>query len=126
MSRRISSESLIELAIATLRSEVAPHLQPEQRYQVAMVARALEIARREVLTDGDQARFDVLDRIYDDGEGSLEMLARDIRAGRVTTSTHADLEDLLRRLLVEELQIRNPKAVASAHERTGMQDRHDG
>ena len=77
MSRRISAESLIELAITTLRTEVAPHLAPEHRYQAAMVVRALEIARREVLTDGDQARFDVLDRrIYGETEIAFARFAQ--------------------------------------------------
>ena len=109
--RRISPESLIELAVASLRAEIAPQLEGSARYQAAMVANALEIVRRSILVEGDQARFAVLDQIYDDGEGTLAELARDIRSGKVSTATHPTLPAMLRRLLIEEIEVTNPRAL---------------
>lgn len=109
--RRINAESLIELVILALRTEIAPNLPREQRYAAAMVASALEIARREILTDGEAAAWKLLDTVYDDGEGSLGDLARDIRSGKISEKSHPGLEDGLREMLLAELAIRNPKAV---------------
>ena len=108
-NRRITPESLIELAVTTLRREIAPKLDGDARYQAAMIANALEIARRSIMIDGEEARFAILDKLYDDGEGSLADLARDIRSGRIATSTRPDLPAMLRRLLVEEIEVRNPR-----------------
>ena len=46
--KRITAETLIELAAAAVRTELAPSLPPEQKYLAAMVASALDIARREI------------------------------------------------------------------------------
>lgn len=108
-NRRITPESLIELAARTLRSELAPKLERDGRYQAAMIANALDIARRAIMIDGEEARFALLDKVYDDGEGSLDDLARDIRAGKVNAATHPDLHGMLRRLLIEEIEVRNPR-----------------
>ncbi len=108
-NRRITTESLIELAAATLRSEIAPKLEGDARYQAAMIANALEIARRSIMNDGEEARFALLDKVYDDGDGTLADLSRDIRSGVVTTVTHPDLPQMLRRLVVEEIEVRNPR-----------------
>lgn len=116
-NRRITPESLIELAISTLRAEIAPKLDGEARYQAAMVASALEIARRSIMTDGEQARFEVLDAIYDDGEGTLDQLAGDIRAGTISSKTHPELSAMLRRLVTEEVEVRNPKLLAARWDR---------
>lgn len=107
--RRITPESLIELAVTTLRGEIAPTLAGDARYQAAMIANALEIARRAIMVGGEEARFAVLDRVYDDGEGTLEDLARDIRAGKVSSATYPELAVMLRRLLIEEVEVHNPR-----------------
>lgn len=109
--RRIGSESLLALAIKTLRTEIQPVLPAERRYELAMTVRALEIARREIQAESDAATWQLLDTIYDDGEGTLDMLSADIRTGKVSDETHPELRGLLERFLLSELEIRNPRAL---------------
>lgn len=111
--KRISAETLIELAVATLRSELQPSLPPGQRYTAAMIANALEIARREILAEGETARWDLLDEIYPEGDGDMKRLALDIRTGKVNTTNKPDLHERLRAILVEELRVRNPRFLKS-------------
>lgn len=111
--KRIAAENLIELAISALREELQPHLPAAQRYTAAMIANALEIARRELLADGGSEQWRLLDAIYAEGESDLGRLASDIRAGKVSTATHPDLAARLRALLLEELRIRNPRFLKS-------------
>jgi hypothetical protein len=111
--KRISAETLIELAIATLEAELAPALPAEKRYTAAMLANALGIARREILTDGESAQWKLLDALYDDGEGTLGQLAADIRTGRISDRTHPDIASRLGAFVVAELEIRNPRFLKS-------------
>ena len=111
--KRIDAKSLIELVITTLRHELAPHLPPEKRYAAAMAANALEIARREVLADGDAARWELLDTVYDEGEGTLRQLAADIRDGSVSEATLPGLGQRLLGLLEADLRISNPGFLSS-------------
>ena len=112
-TKRIAPEDLIALAGELLRDEVAASLPPEKRYAAAMIANALEIARRGIVSDGDSAAWTLLDRIYDEGEGTLDQLARDIRSGEVDTDAHPDLRDRLRDIVVAELRVTNPRFLAS-------------
>lgn len=113
-AKRIAAETLIEIAAKTVRDELAPSLPPDKRYIAAMVAKALDIARREILTDGDGAPWALLDRLYDDGEGSMQQLARDIRAGKFSDRSHPTLAADLRKLIVAELAVRNPQFLKGA------------
>ena len=108
-AKRINAETLIELAIETLRNELAASLPAGKRYTAAMVANALEIARREILIDGEGVQWKLLDQIYDDGEGSPKELAADIRSGRIDDMSHPDLAERLTGLVVAELEVRNPR-----------------
>src|SRR3989337_1642490 len=107
-AKRIAAETLIEVAANTVRDELAGSLPADKRYIAAMVAKALEIARREILTDGEGAQWALLDKLYDDGEGTLAQLALDIRSGKFSDKTHPDLAARLRKLVVGELEVRNP------------------
>ena len=49
-TKRLNAETLIALATETLKAEIVPGLAPEQRYAAAMIANALDIARREITT----------------------------------------------------------------------------
>jgi hypothetical protein len=114
--KSIDARALIELAIATLRQELAPALPSDKRYAAAMVANALEIARREVMADGDAARWELLDAVYEEGEGSLRRLAADIRDGSIGEDELPDLGKRLVQLLEAELRITNPGYLsASTH-----------
>lgn len=111
--KRLSAETLIAAALDALRSEVGPALPADKRYTLAMVQNALEIARRELLVDGESAQWKLLDEIYDDGEGSATKLAADIRRGAVSEATHKGLADRLRALVIEELKVKNPRFLAA-------------
>lgn len=111
--RRINAPTLIELSIDTLKNEIQKQnsLSGQQRYSLAMVISALNTARAEILTEPDAAQWQLLDYIYDDGEGSIKQLARDIRSKAVSDETYSDLRHRLETLLVTELETRNPKAL---------------
>jgi hypothetical protein len=111
--RTIDARALIELAIITLRQELAPALPSDKRYAAAMVANALEIAHREVMADGDAARWELLDAVYDEGEGTLRQLASDIRDGSLGEAGLPDLGKRLMQLLEAELRITNPGFLSS-------------
>jgi hypothetical protein len=112
-TKRIAPEDLIALAGELLRDEIADSLPPEKRYAAAMIANALEIARRGIINDAEAAAWALLDRIYEEGEGTLDQLARDIRSGEVDTDAHPDLRERLRDIVVSELRITNPRFLAS-------------
>lgn len=111
--RRVHAPTLLELAIETLRSEFQADrsLSGGQRYALAMVINALGVARGEILAEPEAAQWDLLDNLYDDGEGSMAELARDIRAKKISDETHPDLRQRLERLLICELEVRNPSAL---------------
>ncbi len=111
--KRINAPNLIELAIDTLKDDIQGQraLGPGERYKMAMVIRALEIARGEILSEPEAAQWQLLDDIYDDGDGTLERLARDIRARTVTDATHDGLRRGLEQILIAELETRNPAAL---------------
>ena len=112
-TRRVDPDALLDLAIDTLRADVLPSLPPEQRYAGAMIANALEIARRGLPGEAEAAEWVLLDDLYDDGEGSLAQLARDIREGSLPQGKIGGLAQSLRTLLIAELRVTNPKFLRS-------------
>lgn len=115
--------TLLRIARATLLEEVLPGVAPEQRYTVRMIARAMEIASRE-LANGDAAEREGAARLRDiyaaaglsgsPGELSLReaerRFARDLRTGRF--DAHAALvRPLLKERVRERLALANPKAL---------------
>ena len=112
-TRRIDADALLDLATEMLRAEVLPALAPEQRYAGAMIANALEIARRGLAEEVEAAEWALLDGLYEEGEGSTAQLARDIRAGTVPKGKELGLAEDLRTLLIAELRVRNPRFLAS-------------
>lgn len=111
--RRIDPDALLDLATEMLRADVLPNLSAEQRYAGAMIANALEIARRGLPGESEAAEWALLDGIYDEGEGSLRQLALDIRAGTLPEGKERGLADALRKLLIAELRVANPKFLTS-------------
>lgn len=109
MTRRLGAESLLDLAQEVVREEIASAVPGDKRYLAAMLANALDIARREISGEAEAAGFALLDDVYDDGDGTMHRLARDIRAGKVGDATHADLRRRLKDVLVAELGVRNPR-----------------
>lgn len=111
--KRISSESLIDLAISTVRGRLSPALPAELRYEAAMAINALEIARREIASEGDTALWKLLDKLYDDGDGSSRKLADDIRANRLNEQAFPGLGAALLGIVQAELAVRNPRFLAA-------------
>ena len=111
--RRIHAPTLIELSIETLKNEIQSQsvLDGPQRYALAMAISALNIARAEILGEPEAAQWQLLDYIYDDGEGSMKQLAQHIRSKAVSDETYPDLRHRLETLLVTELEVRNPAAL---------------
>ncbi|MGI9409926.1 MAG: DUF6285 domain-containing protein [Hyphomicrobiaceae bacterium] len=114
--RGVSAESLVDLVVQTLKSDVRPGISADARYALAMSVRALEIARREMLGDPESAQWELLDHVYDAGEGTTAGLALDIRHGRVSDTTHADLRQRLILHLTAELEVRNPQVLKARGE----------
>lgn len=112
-ARRIDADALLDLATEMLRTEVLPALGADQRYAGAMIANALDIARRELADEVEAAEWALLDGLYEEGEGSTAQLARDTRAGTLPEGKERDLADALRTLLIAELRVRNPRFLAS-------------
>lgn len=108
---RIDGQALLDLVAETLREEIAPVLPPDKRYAAAMMANAIDIARRELAGEAEAAEFALLDAIYDDGDGTLRRLAADIRSGEVSVSRHPSLHQHLRSQLIAELKVRNPRLI---------------
>ena len=113
MSKGKDPEALLALAAETLKAEIAPALPPEKRYAAAMVANALEIAARAAAVEEEAQAFELLDPFYEDGDGTLADLARDIRAGKISDESHPELRRRLRAHVVRELKVRNPRFLAS-------------
>ncbi len=106
---QLNADALIDLVIETLKGEISPDLPADKRYTVAMMTSALEIARREIALEPESAQWELLDPIYDDGEGSMRQLALDLRSGKVDGGDDAtELRSGLRKLLIAELRVRNP------------------
>ena len=59
-ARRIDTDALLDLATEMLRAEVLPALSAEQRYAGAMIANALEIARRGLAEEVETAEWALL------------------------------------------------------------------
>lgn len=112
-AKRLNAETLIALATETLKAEIVPTLAPEQRYAAAMIANALDIARREITTADEAPLWAILDQVYDDGDGTPQQLATDIRAGKISEATHPSLGAKLRNVLIGELKVRNPRFLRS-------------
>ena len=112
-ARGKGAEALLALAIETLKAEINPALPADKRYAAAMIANALEIARREVDAAEDAHELVLLDAFYEDGDGTLQRLASDIRKGEIGEDNHSDLRQKLRAHLIAELKIRNPRFLQS-------------
>lgn len=108
--RRINAASLIDLSIDTLKNDIQTQksLGSSERYALAMVVSALQMAKAEIISEPEAAHWQLLDYIYDDGEGSMKQLAKHIRSKAVSDETYSDLRHRLETLVISELEVRNP------------------
>ena len=108
-TQRLGAEALLDLVTEALMGQLVPALPADKKYLAAMVLNAVEIARRELDGEAETAQFALLDRVYDDGDGTVAQMAADIRTGDVSDDKFADLRNLLRANLIAELKVRNPR-----------------
>lgn len=111
--KRIGPDHLLEIAAATVREELAAALPADKRYAAAMVANAIDIVRRMLPGEAEGAEWTLLDRFYDEGEGTMRQLADDIRAGSLPDDKAKVLPGALRTCLIEELRAKNPRFLKS-------------
>lgn len=111
--KKLGAEALVDLVQETFKAEIGPALPPEKRYLAAMIGNALDIARREMAVEEEALGFQLLDAFYDDGDGTMAQLAKDIRAGTISDASHGDLRKRLKANLANELKVRNPRFLAS-------------
>jgi len=107
--RKLGADALLDLVAEAFKSEIGPSLPADKRYLAAMIGNAIEIARREFAVEEEALAFRLLDHVYDDGDGTVLQLAREIRSGAVNDATHPGLRAQLKAHLVEELKVRNPR-----------------
>jgi hypothetical protein len=105
----LGADALLDLVTEALKTEIAPTLAPDKRYLAAMIVNALEIARRDIAGEAEEAQFALLDSVYDDGDGTLQRLAKEIREGDVTDAKFPELRKRLRAHVIAELKVRNPR-----------------
>ncbi|MFV0296356.1 MAG: DUF6285 domain-containing protein [Hyphomicrobiaceae bacterium] len=111
--QRLGAEALLDLVAEVFRTEIQPSLGGDKRYLAAMMGNALEIARREIGVEDEALDFELLDAFYDDGDGTMQQLATDIRSGTISDATNPDLRGRLKAHLANELKVRNPRFLAS-------------
>lgn len=109
LARGKDAETLLALVAETLRTQIMPELAGDKRYTAAMMANALDVASRAIAVEDEAPALALLDAVYDDGDGTLAGLAKDIRAGKVGDATHKDLRQRLKSHLLAELAVRNPR-----------------
>ena len=111
-AKRISADTLLELAVESLRADVMPHTAPQAHYAAAMIANAIDIARREIAADIEAPMWALLDDLYEPGDGSPRQLARDIRSGEVSEAKNPGLAKRLLKVLEAELAITDPRRLS--------------
>lgn len=110
---KLGAEALLDLVTESLKTEIGAAVPADKRYLVAMLANAVDIARRELQGEAEAAEFALLDYIYDDGDGTLVRLAADIRKGAVDDEKFPELRQRLREQVIAELSVRNPRFLKS-------------
>lgn len=118
--------ALLDIAASTLRSDILPHVTPEARYAVLMVANALTIAERELrgLDASGHAMLAALAPLYgEDADNTLagedlftrvdalqHRLCIEIAAGDFDRDGQDTLMESLEAIVKARLAIANPKA----------------
>jgi hypothetical protein len=106
--------ALLDIAAATLRRDVLPHLPSEGRYAALMVANALAIAERELrgLDESGRAMLLALAPLYgEDADDALQhRLCIEIATGAFDGDVQDTLMESLEAIVRARLAIANPKA----------------
>jgi hypothetical protein len=81
---------------------------PDNRYAMAMVARALAVAKRDLEGGIDAPERALNLAVYGEATRSLDRLARDIRNRAINAGTYPDLPVMLARYVEDRLKRWNP------------------
>jgi hypothetical protein len=130
MKQRPGDDALLDAALATLQEELLPQLSGRAKFQAAMVARAIQVARatRAGAAEAESQERASLARLYGESiEGDLaahrKKLAADIRARKFAAGTPAEtlLLDHLVEVTAHDLRIANIKYLAQRQRRHGAE-----
>ena len=137
MRDRPNGIDLLEIARTTLLQDILPHVAPEQRYQILMVANAMANAYREIRSGEVPLRAELqrLRQIYGDVVdppdaddlsdlllGFRRRLARDIRAGRLDEERLPTVQQHLIETAKAKVAETNPKYLESLSPALGSTD----
>lgn len=130
MKQRPGADALLDAALTTLQEELLPTLSGRQKFQAAMIARAISVAKLDIETAPEARRSELrsFSRLYggdvgDDLVALRRKLAADIRARRFTTGTAEEtrLIDHLVETTATELRISNTKYLAQRQRGRGAE-----
>lgn len=130
MKQRPGAEALLEAALVTLQEDLLPTLSGRQKFQAAMVARAISVARQDLESAAESRRSELQSfaRLYgrevgDDLAALRQQLAADIRARRFKPGTPEEtrLIDHLVETTATELRITNMKYLAQRQRGRGAE-----
>jgi hypothetical protein len=130
MKQRPGADALLDAALATLQEELLPTLSGRQKFQAAMIARAISVAKQEVTsaTESRRGEWQSLARLYggdvgDDLAALRRRLAADIRARRFKPGTPEEtrLIDHLIETTATELRLTNTKYLAQRQRGRGAE-----
>ncbi len=130
MKQRPGADALLDVALATLQENLLPKLSGRQKFEAAMIARAIAVARQELATVEASSASERagLARLYG-GEvaGDIAQLRRklaaDIRARTFKPGTPEEtrLVDHLLDITASELRITNTKYLAQRQRGRGAE-----
>lgn len=130
MKQRPGADALLDAALVTLHEDLLPTLSGRQKFQAAMIARAISVARQDIQSAAESHRDELQSfaRLYgaDVGEdlGVLRRrLAADIRARKFKPGTPEEtrLIDHLIETTATELRITNTKYLAQRQRGRGAE-----
>ncbi|WP_374383450.1 DUF6285 domain-containing protein [Dongia sp.] len=130
MKQRPGVDALLDAALATLQEDLLPTLNGRQKFQAAMIARAISVAKQDLesATDSRRDELQSFQRLYDgnvgDDLGALRRrLAADIRARKFRPGTPEEtrLIDHLVDTTAAELRITNTKYLAQRQRGRGAE-----
>lgn len=112
MNRPPAMADLLEVARETLRSRIQPRLEAEDRYAAAMIARAMQLAAREIAIGADMREREraALTELYGEKRGLDELrarLSRELRMGALD-NRREDVERALEMRIESRLAITDP------------------